>query len=349
MSINDKSLIIQNLDQKVTEQALEGIFALISPVTSCKIIPDSQNADLNKGYLEFHEHQGAEQALHAMDGRVIYSKKIKVNWSFEEESNENAQIFVKNMDSNVDDEILADAFKQFHMLTARVCKNGDLDESLFYGIVTFPSKEKAEEAIQKMNGQQILSQTIECTLELDDSDAKSLTFSNSTLVTLANMSYEEIFAQTPLYNTSVYIRNLPKEIIKQDIAPYLQQHGYVSDIHLEADKGTATVKLDTHANAATAIFALQGATIAGKTVQLGWVKDRTIQRNDSHDHLNRSFNVFSSGYIPPSKLVQQITKSYDNHHTTTRPPAPAFEPSGEDVHGWNQYYQQYYSAGHLTI
>jgi nucleolysin TIA-1/TIAR len=34
-------------------------------------------------------------------------------------------------------------------------------------------------------------------------------------VTLANMSYEEIFAQTPLYNTSVYIRNLPKEIISK--------------------------------------------------------------------------------------------------------------------------------------
>lgn len=80
---------------------------------------------------------------------------------------------------------------------------------------------------------------------------------------LANMSYEEIFAQTPLYNTSVYIRNLPRkiiskllsvfkvyslltfsknEIIEQDIAPHLQQHGFVSDIHLEADKGTATVK-----------------------------------------------------------------------------------------------------------
>jgi nucleolysin TIA-1/TIAR len=109
--------------------------------------------------------------------------------------------------------------------------------------------------------------------------------------------------------------------------------------------------LDTHANAATAIFALQGATIAGKTVQLGWVKDRAVQlqRNDSFDHLNRSFNVFSSGYIPPSKLVQQITKGYDNHHTTTRPPAPAFEQSGEGLHGWNQYYQQHYSAGHLTI
>jgi hypothetical protein len=59
--------------------------------------------------------------------------------------------------------------------TARVCKNGDADES--YGIVTFPSREKAQEAIQKMNGHQLLSQTIECsfesTFDLDVSDTKS--------------------------------------------------------------------------------------------------------------------------------------------------------------------------------
>lgn len=165
------------------------------------------------------------------------------------------------------------------------------------------------------------------------------------------MSYEEIFAQTPLYNTSVYIANLPKKVIKQDIVPHLQQYGFVSDIYIKGTK--ATVKLDTHANAATAIFALQGITIAGNQVRLGWVKDRTPQRTDSQDNMQRSFNVFSPGYNAPSKLVNQITNSYDNNHTTMRPPAPTSDPTGGEpgggLHGWNQYYQQYYSAGHLTI
>jgi hypothetical protein len=38
-----KSLVIRNLDPKVTEEALKGIFALISPVESVKITNDDKN------------------------------------------------------------------------------------------------------------------------------------------------------------------------------------------------------------------------------------------------------------------------------------------------------------------
>jgi nucleolysin TIA-1/TIAR len=73
-----------------------------------------------------------------------------------------------------------------------------------------------------------------------------------------------------------------------------------------------------------------------------------LARASSRDNLNRSYNVFSLGHISPKKMVQQITTVYDNH-TTTRPPAPAFDQADDGTHGWNQYYQKYYSAGHLTI
>lgn len=241
---------------------------------------------------------------------------------------------------------------------ARVINNGE-------GIITFKDKSHAEDAINQMDGKSIGTSTIRCHWALDNhSDTISTTSStsegrsrrsstDSDSVVLSNMSYEEIFAQTPLYNTSVYISNLPKEVIKQDIAPHLQQYGVVSDIYIKGSK--AIVKLDTHANAATAIFALQGINICGNNVRLGWVKDRTPQRIDSQDNMQRSFNVFSSGSEEPKKLVKSIMKTYDNNHTTMRPPAPTSDPEanggepGGQLHGWNQYYQQYYSAGHITI
>jgi nucleolysin TIA-1/TIAR len=40
---NCKSLIIQNLDPRITEDALKGIFALISPTSSVKITEDDKN------------------------------------------------------------------------------------------------------------------------------------------------------------------------------------------------------------------------------------------------------------------------------------------------------------------
>ncbi|RCH78518.1 hypothetical protein CU098_004677 [Rhizopus stolonifer] len=114
------------------------------------------------------------------------------------------------------------------------------------------------------------------------------------------------------------------------------------------NKRRAIVRLDTHANAATAIIALQDTMIAGNKVRLRWAKE---ERQEQTDSPTRSFNVFSSGYEHPKELVNQITNTYENH-TTTRPPAPTFDASmdtEEGLHGWNQYYQQYYSAGHITI
>ncbi|KAK4515283.1 rRNA-binding ribosome biosynthesis protein utp25 [Mucor velutinosus] len=354
---NEKSLRITNLDPRVTEDALKGIFSLISPIVHIKITKDNSNDGLNCGFVEFHEHQAAEQALHAMDKRTIYSQEIAVNWNDQAASNEN-QVFVTDLDHNIDDSGLWNAFEKFHVCNARVINPGE-------GVVTFENKADAEDAIRYMDDTLVGSSRVHCHWHLsssasasDNSDSNSVSSAHSRRsstdsdnnVILSNMSYEEIFAQTPLYNTSVSIRGLPKNVISQDIAPHLQQYGFVTDIHIK--KGEAIVKLDTHANAATAIFALQGVTIAGKPVRLGWVKDRDIQRIDSQDNMTRSFNVFSSGYVPPSKLVNRITNTYENH-TTMRPPAPTTDPAGGEPggghHGWNQYYQQHYSAGHLTI
>lgn len=61
---------------------------------------------------------------------------------------------------------------------ARVCRNGNSGESLRYGIVSFPTKEKAAEAIQAMNGHQIFSKAIECSFELSGSDSESESISS---------------------------------------------------------------------------------------------------------------------------------------------------------------------------
>jgi nucleolysin TIA-1/TIAR len=90
--------------------------------------------------------------------------------------------------------------------------------------------------------------------------------------------------------------------------------------------------LDTHANASTAIFALQGFPMAGQAMELSW---------GTH-----SFTTAPS-YLPRGGYYDMFTM---------RPPAPvagsaysAGGKAGQAIHGWNQYYQNYYSAGHQNI
>lgn len=165
------------------------------------------------------------------------------------------------------------------------------------------------------------------------------------IVILSNISYEEIFAQTPLYNTSLLIKNLPKDIASQDLVPYLQQYGFVSDIRIKNNE--AIVKLDTHANAATAIFALQGLLIRDHAIHLDWLKTTSfiapISRSNSQENLHVPF------YSQPKTALHQLKNTFENQFKTSRPPAPTMSDAILPNHGWNQYYQQYYSAGHLTI
>ncbi|MCG6424082.1 hypothetical protein K6U16_13860, partial [Vibrio parahaemolyticus] len=74
-------------------------------------------------------------------------------------------------------------------------------------------------------------------------------------------SYEIVVQQTPSYNTTVYVGNLVPYITQNDLVPLFQQFGYIVDIRLQADRGFAFIKLDTHENAAMAIVNLQGTPV----------------------------------------------------------------------------------------
>jgi len=53
-----------------------------------------------------------------------------------------------------------------------------------------------------------------------------------------------------------------------------QSIGYLSEIRMQADRGFAFVKLDTHEHAAMAIVQLQGQMVHGRPIKCSWGKDR---------------------------------------------------------------------------
>ena len=117
--------------------------------------------------------------------------------------------------------------------------------------------------------------------------------------------------------------------------------------------------MDTHANAATSIFALQGFQIHGRPAKLSWGKDRSLNADNNRTSYDpySSYNYATSGY----GAQNWVQPGYDQ---SMRPAGAGFQAShgGADASGaaavgnaagWTQqqqqqqqYYQQYYSAGH---
>jgi nucleolysin TIA-1/TIAR len=53
-----------------------------------------------------------------------------------------------------------------------------------------------------------------------------------------------------------------------------QGYGYIVEIRMQADRGFAFVKLDTHEHAAQAICNLQNYQVHGRPIKCSWGKDR---------------------------------------------------------------------------
>ncbi|CEL58230.1 Nucleolysin TIAR OS=Homo sapiens GN=TIAL1 PE=1 SV=1 [Rhizoctonia solani AG-1 IB] len=299
-------LYVGNLSPRVTEYMLTEIFAVAGPVQHVKIIPDRnyQHGGQNYGFVEYMDMRAAETALQTLNGRKIFDTEIRVNWAYQgtqnkEDTSNHYHVFVGDLSPEVNDEVLAKAFAAFGSLSdARVMWDMNSGKSRGYGFLAFRDKTDAEQAIATMNGEWLGSRAIRVNWanqktqsgggggmppgmpSMGDPMGMASGAMGAGVPAPMNfqggpLSYESVVAQTPAYNTTVYVGNLVPYCTQADLIPLFQSIGYLSEIRMQADRGFAFVKLDTHENAAMAIVQLQGQLVHGRPIKCSWGKDRS--------------------------------------------------------------------------
>jgi len=281
-------LYVGNLSPRVTEYMLTEIFAVAGPVQHVKIIPDRnyQHGGLNYGFVEYMDMRAAETALQTLNGRKIFDTEIRVNWAYQgnqnkEDTSNHYHVFVGDLSPEVTDEVLAKAFSAFGTLSdARVMWDMNSGKSRGYGFLAFRDKTDAEQAIATMNGEWLGSRAIRVNWANQKTQGAPprptgaggapapINFQGGPL------TYESVVGQTPQYNSTVYVGNLVPYTTQADLIPLFQSIGYLQEIRMQADRGFAFVKLDTHEHAAMAIIQLQGQMVHGRPIKCSWGKDR---------------------------------------------------------------------------
>jgi nucleolysin TIA-1/TIAR len=285
---------VGNLSPRVTEYMLTEIFAVAGPVQHVKIIPDRnyQHGGLNYGFVEYMDMRAAETALQTLNGRKIFDTEIRVNWAYQgqqnkEDTSNHFHVFVGDLSPEVNDDVLAKAFSAFGTLSdARVMWDMNSGKSRGYGFLAFRDKTDAEQAIATMNGEWLGSRAIRVNWANQKTQGGPPTSSTGSPMSSGGtapapmnflggpLSYETVVQQTPAYNTTVYVGNLVPYCTQADLIPLFQSIGYLSEIRMQADRGFAFVKLDTHEHAAMAIVQLQGQMVHGRPIKCSWGKDR---------------------------------------------------------------------------
>ncbi|KAL6948757.1 hypothetical protein ACO0QE_001230 [Hanseniaspora vineae] len=155
---SDKILYVGNLAKSITEDALKQYFQVGGKVSSCKIIFDKTNEDVNYGFVEFFEKKDAGIAYSNLNGQNIDGFDIKVNYAYQNTASATTQeetfnIFAGDLNIDVDDKILADTFnEQPGFVSAHVMWDMVTGFSRGYGFVSFQTKEQADAALTAKQG-----------------------------------------------------------------------------------------------------------------------------------------------------------------------------------------------------
>jgi len=211
------SLYVGDLHPDVTEAMLYEVFNAVGPVGTIRVCRDSvSRRSLGYAYVNYHSVSDAERAIDTLNYNSIKGRSCRVLWSQRDPSarkNAVGNIFVKNLDKNIDNKALYDTFSLFGNILSCKVSMDEKGGSRGYGFVHFETEEAANTAIQRVNGMMIGDKTVEVAM------------------------FVKARTDNPKENyTNLYIKNLPSDFTEEQLKDLFSQHGTITSTCLQEDK-----------------------------------------------------------------------------------------------------------------
>ncbi|KAL5512448.1 SAP49 [Sanghuangporus baumii] len=161
----EATVYLGNLDERVTDAIIWELMLQAGPVVNVHLPKDRISmAHQGYGFCEFLTEEDAEYACKIMNQIKLWGKPIRVNKasSDKKQLDVGANLFIGNLDENVDERLLYDTFSAFGMLatTAKVARDPTTGKSKGYGFVSYIDFESADAAIEAMNGQFLMNKAV---------------------------------------------------------------------------------------------------------------------------------------------------------------------------------------------
>ncbi|KAF0719406.1 Aste57867_1059 [Aphanomyces stellatus] len=161
----DATIYVGNLDEKVTEELLWELMLQAGVVVNVHIPRDKVTSRHGGyGFVEFRTEEDAEYATKVMNMIQLFNKIIRVKKSSQDQKTLDigANLFLGNLDPDVDEKLLYDTFSAFGGIveTPKIMRDPDTKVSRGFGFVSYDSFEAADLAIECMNAQYLCNRQI---------------------------------------------------------------------------------------------------------------------------------------------------------------------------------------------
>ncbi|XP_072988720.1 uncharacterized protein [Typha latifolia] len=161
----DATTYVGNLDPQVTEELLWELFVQAGPVVNV-YVPKDRVTNLHQGYgfIEFRSEEDADYAIKILNMIKLYGKPIRVNKASQDKKSLDvgANLFVGNLDPDVDEKLLYDTFSAFGVIVTnpKIMRDPETGNSRGFGFISYDSFETSDAAIEAMNGQYLCNRQI---------------------------------------------------------------------------------------------------------------------------------------------------------------------------------------------
>ncbi|KZT59781.1 hypothetical protein CALCODRAFT_449712 [Calocera cornea HHB12733] len=161
----EATVYLGNLDERVTDAIIWELMLQAGPVVNVHLPKDRISmAHQGYGFCEFLTEEDAEYACKIMNQIKLWGKPIRVNKasSDKKQLDVGANLFIGNLDPNVDERLLYDTFSAFGILTqpAKIARDPQSSESKGYGFISYSDFESSDRAIESMNNQFLMNKAI---------------------------------------------------------------------------------------------------------------------------------------------------------------------------------------------
>jgi len=161
----DATIYVGGLDEKVNESLLWELFVQAGPVVNVHM-PKDRVTMMHQGYgfVEFLSEEDADYSIKIMNMIKLYGKPIRVNKASAHQKNLDvgANIFIGNLDPEVDEKLLYDTFSAFGVIlqTPKIQRDPETGNSKGFAFINYASFEASDAAIEAMNGQYLCNRAI---------------------------------------------------------------------------------------------------------------------------------------------------------------------------------------------
>lgn len=153
----EATLYVGGLDDQCSEAILWELFTQAGPVLNVHM-PKDRITGHHQGYgfVEFSSEEDAEYAIKIMNMVKLYGRPLRANKASAHQKNQDigANIFIGNLDPDVDEKLLYDTFSAFgSILQPPKMMRDSGNNPRGYAFINYASFEASDAAIEAMNGQ----------------------------------------------------------------------------------------------------------------------------------------------------------------------------------------------------